>query len=118
MASIFTTEPPGVLMSAGLNTLKKSNLMIQSFDDVETEHLFHHEKSRVFGNIARIALRKLIQMNQARSLQDLSIPPGNRLEALKGKLTGFHSIRINDQWRITFRWTENGPANVKIIDYH
>ena len=92
--------------------------MIQSFADKETEQLFHHEKSRAFGNIARIALRKLIQMNQARTLHDLSVPPGNRLEAMKGALEGFHSIRINDQWRITFRWTENGPDTVQIVDYH
>ena len=63
-------------------------------------------------------MRKLIQMNQAGTLDDLKVPPGNRLEALKGQLAGFHSIRINDQWRIVFRWTTAGPADVKIIDYH
>ncbi|NBB79559.1 MAG: plasmid maintenance system killer [Verrucomicrobia bacterium] len=92
--------------------------MIQSFSDDDTAHLFREEKSRRFGNIARVALRKLIQMNQAKVLQDLAVPPGNRLEALQGDLTGYHSIRINDRWRITFRWTENGPAEVKIVDYH
>jgi proteic killer suppression protein len=92
--------------------------MIQSFSDRDTEELFRCERNRRFNNIARIALRKLIQMNQAGTFDDLKVPPGNRLEALKGQLAGFHSIRINDQWRIVFRWTTAGPADVKIIDYH
>ena len=92
--------------------------MIKSFADTETEHLFHTEKSRRYGAIARVALRKLIQMNRARVLQDLAVPPGNRLEALKGDLSGFYSIRINQQWRITFRWTNHGPSDVGIVDYH
>ena len=92
--------------------------MIQSFADTDTKELFQSETSRRFGNIARVALRKLIQMNQAMVLQDLAVPPGNRLEALKGDLAGYHSIRINDQWRITFLWTDHGPAEVKIVDYH
>ena len=92
--------------------------MIQSFADSETEVLFREEKSRIYGNFARVALRKLIQMNQANVLQDLSVPPGNRLEPLHGDLAGYHSVRINDRWRIIFRWTENGPAEVKIVDYH
>lgn len=65
-----------------------------------------------------MALRKLRLLNQARSLTDLRVPPGNRLEALKGNLEGQHSIRINDQWRICFVWSEGGPRNVEIIDYH
>lgn len=92
--------------------------MIQSFADRHTEELFHKEMSRRFSAIARVALRKLIQMNRARVLQDLAVPPGNRLEGLKGDREGFHSIRINDQWRITFRWTEQGPAEVAIVEYH
>jgi proteic killer suppression protein len=92
--------------------------VIQSFADDETENLFQKEKSRRFGNIARVALRKLIQLNQAIYIQDLAVPPGNHLEALHGNLKGFYSIRINDQWRITFRWTENGPSEVSIADYH
>jgi proteic killer suppression protein len=63
-------------------------------------------------------LRKLIQLNRARKIEDLAVPPGNRLEALKGDRAGFHSIRINQQLRIVFRWTESGPADVQIIDYH
>ena len=92
--------------------------MIQSFSDKDTEELFLRESNRRFNVIARVALRKLIQMNRARYLQDLAIPPGNRLEALKGNLAGYHSIRINDQWRIVFAWSDQGPAEVRICDYH
>ena len=92
--------------------------MIQSFADKETEKLFHTESSRRFSAIARVVLRKLIQMNRARVLQDLAVPPGNRLESLRGKSSGLHSIRINDQWRIVFRWTNDGPTEVAIRDYH
>ena len=92
--------------------------MIQSFADKETENFFHSESSRRFSAIARGVLRKLIQMNRARVLQDLAVPPGNRLETLRGKFSGLHSIRINDQWRIVFRWTDDGPAEVAIRDYH
>jgi proteic killer suppression protein len=92
--------------------------MIQSFSDKDTEELFHREDNRRFRSISRVALRKLIQMNRARFLQDLAVPPGNRLEALKGNLVGYHSIRINDQWRIVFLWNELGPDKVRICDYH
>ena len=92
--------------------------MIQSFSDKETERLFTTESSRRFASIARIALRKLFQMNHAAVLDDLAVPPGNRLEALKGRLSGYYSIRVNDQWRIVFRWTTSGPAEVAIVDYH
>ena len=92
--------------------------MIQSFADRDSEELFHKESNRRFAAIGRVALRKMIQMNQASMLQDFSVPPGNRLELLKGDLAGMHSIRINRQWRILFRWTESGPAEVAIVDYH
>ena len=92
--------------------------MIQSFADHDTEELFRRESNRRHAAISRVALRKLIQMNRARALHDLAVPPGNRLEALKGDLAGHHSIRVNDQWRIVFVWTESGPANVSIHDYH
>ena len=92
--------------------------MIQSFSDKDTEELFNSEKNRRFSAIARVALRKLIQMNQARALFDLAVPPGNRLEPLKGDWAGYHSIRINDQWRIVFRWTDSGLEQVAIVDYH
>lgn len=91
--------------------------MIQSFSDRDTETLFQTETHRRFAAIARVA-RKLIQLNQAGSLDDLTVPPGNRLELLKGRLAGYHSIRINDQWRIVFRWSGTGPAAVAIVDYH
>ena len=92
--------------------------MIQSFADRETERFFHTEKSRRHQSVDRVAMRKLIQLNHAMRLGDLSVPPGNRLEPLKGKLDGYHSIRINRQWRITFRWTPQGPSEVEICDYH
>jgi len=92
--------------------------MIQSFADEDTKELFLKEKNRRFHAMARIALRKLIQMNRAGKIDDLAIPPGNRLEALQGNRAEFHSIRINQQWRIVFRWTAQGPADVAIVDYH
>lgn len=92
--------------------------MIQSFADADTEQLFREEKNRRFKSVGRVALRKLIQMNRAGRLSDLAVPPGNRLEALKGNLAGLHSICINRQWRIVFRWTDQGPAEVRITDYH
>jgi toxin HigB-1 len=70
------------------------------------------------ANLAKVARRKLIMVDAAAFLEALNSPPGNRLEALKGDLAGKHSIRINDQWRIVFRWTEAGPEDVEIIDYH
>lgn len=92
--------------------------MIQSFSDPDTEQLFREEKNRRFTSIGRVALRKLIQMNRANRLDDLAVPPGNRLKLLRGNHAGFYSIRINDQWRILFRWTKEGPAAVAIADYH
>lgn len=68
--------------------------------------------------VAPVARRKLVMLNNATSLTDLLSPPGNRLEALRGDLAGRHSIRINDQWRIVFRWTADGPVDVEIVDYH
>lgn len=70
------------------------------------------------SDLAGAARRKLIMVNNATRLSDLLSPPGNRLEALRGSLAGRHSIRVNDQWRIVFRWAENGPENVEIVDYH
>lgn len=68
--------------------------------------------------LAKVAQRKLVQLNNAEALSDLAVPPGNRLEALKGNLIGQHSIRINDQWRIVFRWSAAGPQDVEIVDSH
>ena len=93
--------------------------MIRDFADRETEGIWSGVRSRRLpSDIQQIALRKLRLLNQARELADLRIPPGNRLEALKGDRSGQFSIRINDQWRICFIWTEGGPAHVEIVDYH
>jgi len=92
--------------------------MIHSFSDSDTEQLFRTERNRRFSQISRIAARKLTALHSAEALSDLLVPPGNRLEALKGKGSGWHSIRINDQWRIIFRWTEKGTSDVAIADYH
>ena len=70
------------------------------------------------ADLLKVARRKLVQLNGAEALDDLAIPPGNKLEALKGDLRGKHSIRVNGQWRIVFRWTDAGPEDVEIIDYH
>ena len=92
--------------------------MIRDFADKETQFLFEKGHSRRFASIARVALRKLIQLNQAVRLSDLAVPPGNRLKALSGQRSGLHAIRINDRWRIVFKWTESGPDQVEIADYH
>jgi proteic killer suppression protein len=68
--------------------------------------------------VARVVARKLDMLDYATELRDLRSPPGNRLEALKGRLAGFHSIRVNDQWRVIFRWSESGPEDVDVVDYH
>ena len=93
--------------------------MILNFANKETERIWHGETSqRLPISIQAIARRKLRMINNARRLDDLRIPPANRLEALKGDLKGQHSIRINDQWRICFRWIDAGVADVRIVDYH
>ncbi|ACV08430.1 type II toxin-antitoxin system RelE/ParE family toxin [Jonesia denitrificans] len=93
--------------------------MIRSFGDKETERLWRRERVRsIDPRIHRVALRKLRQVGSAESIEDLRVPPGNRLEALKGNRSGQHSIRINDQWRICFVWTAAGPEEVQIVDYH
>jgi proteic killer suppression protein len=93
-------------------------MAIQSFRCRDTEELFLTGTNQRFGNIARVALRKLDYLNAAAVLSDLRAPPGNYLEALKRDRTGQHSIRINDQWRFCFVWTPAGPADVEICDYH
>ncbi|MEX1009893.1 MAG: type II toxin-antitoxin system RelE/ParE family toxin [Chthoniobacterales bacterium] len=91
--------------------------MIVSFADEDTKELLRTENSRRFAQIARVALRKLMAVDAAEQLSDLAVPPRNRLESLKGRAAGRHSIRINDQWRIVFRWTAQGPSDVAITDY-
>ena len=92
--------------------------MIRSFKGDNTEALFNDVAVPRFRAIERVARRKLLYLHRARSLQDLAVPPGNRLEMLKGNRRGQHSIRINDQWRLCFRWVDNGPHDVQIVDYH
>ena len=93
--------------------------MIRSFACPETERLFNDETSRRLPTqIQRAARRKLLLLHQARRLEDLRAPPGNRLEALKSDRNGQHSIRINDQWRICFRWEAGDAYGVEIVDYH
>jgi len=92
--------------------------VIRSFRSKATEALFNDEDVARFRAIERSARRKLLYLHRARLLQDLRVPPGNQLEALKGDRKGQHSIRINDQWRICFRWIEGGPHDVEIVDYH
>ena len=94
---------------------------IQSFSDRAAQELFETGKARKkigWSNIRKVVLRKLDMQHYAHKLDDLRSPPGNHLELLKGNLEGFYSIRINEQWRVIFDWTESGPANVEIIDYH
>ena len=93
--------------------------MIRAFADRETERIWAGERSRRLPpDIQDTALRKLRLISAARRLDDLRIPPGNRLEALKGDRSGQRSIRINDQWRICFTWKEDGAHDVEIVDYH
>ena len=92
--------------------------MIKSFAEKETRKLFETGRSRRWNSIARGAVRKLVQIDSVTSLDELNVPPGNRLEALKGDRVGLHSIRISDQWRICFRWGTDGVYDVEIVDYH
>jgi toxin HigB-1 len=94
---------------------------IQGFANPDVERFFRRgiiPRRAGWAAAAKVALRKLDMLDYAEALSDLSSPPGNRLEALKGELQGLHSIRINDQWRVVFRWTAAGPTEVDIKDYH
>ncbi len=93
--------------------------MIRSFRDKESEKLFRRERSRAIpGNLRNVTLRKLLILDAAESLEDLRVPPGNRLEKLKGDRAGQHSIRINDRYRICFSWRNAGADAVEVVDYH
>lgn len=91
---------------------------IRSFKCRDTENLFNGRRVKRFVSIEAVAMRKLAMLNRAGRLDDMKVPPGNRLEALKGDRRGQYSIRINDQFRICFEWTAIGPMNVEIVDYH
>ncbi len=93
-------------------------MAIRSFRDSETRRLFEDEPIRRFAAIARQARRKLAYLDAAARIEDLRIPPGNRLEALKGNRVGTWSIRVNDQWRVCFRWAEGHAEDVELVDYH
>ena len=92
--------------------------MIQSFRCTKTQALFETGRSKRFRRIMKVATRRLAQLDAAETVAFLRSPPGNRLERLGGKRTGQYSVRINDQWRVCFRWTRSGPADVEIVDYH
>ena len=96
--------------------------MIVSFGDKATEALYHGRSTkdtrRLPVDVRRVAVRKLDMINAAAAPQDLQSPPGNRLEVLRGTLRGFFSVRINDQWRIVFRWEQSDASDVRIVDYH
>lgn len=96
--------------------------MIVSFGDAATEDLYHGRHTsrvrRLPMDVVAVVLRKLDMLRAARQLQDLRSPPGNRLEALRGNYAGYYSIRVNDQWRLVFRWESDGAHDVSLIDYH
>ena len=96
--------------------------MIESFGNRLAEDLFDDKRSNVVRRfptgLVRAARRQLMYLHDAAELQDLRVPPGNRLEALKGELSGFYSIRINEQWRVVFRWKDGNAYDVQILDYH
>ena len=92
--------------------------MICSFSCADTKALFESRTVARFRNIERVVRRKLLQIHAATELASLRIPPGNRLESLKGNRKGQHSIRVNDQWRICFKWKSDGAHDVEIVDYH
>jgi toxin HigB-1 len=93
--------------------------VIRNFKDKETQKIFERQRSRKLpSDIQQVALRKLRMLNRAETLQDLRVPPANRLERLMGNRDGQYSIRINDQWRICFEWQDGDSLNVEIVDYH
>jgi proteic killer suppression protein len=114
IASGLTGEPTAPVIGIAGAT----NRNLQAVSDRRNQALFRDERVRQFGRIARVAKRKLEAVNAAGRLEDLTIPPSNRLEKLEGNLRDFHSIRVNDQWRVIFKWINGEPHEVRIVDYH
>jgi len=103
----------------GNNAIRYAENVLQSFNDRDSEHVWRRQRVRKFDeSVQRAALRKLLILDAAEILGDLRVPPGNRLEKLRGRRSGQYSIRVNQQWRICFRWTKAGPENVEIVDHH
>ncbi|WP_335989775.1 type II toxin-antitoxin system RelE/ParE family toxin [Glycomyces sp. MUSA5-2] len=93
--------------------------MLRSFADKEAERIWERKRSKKFNDATqRSARKKLLILDAAETIEDLRVPPGNHLEKLKGDREGQHSIRVNQQWRLCFRWTDAGPEGVEIVDYH
>ena len=113
------SKPAGGRGLTSHDASRYSGGVIRSFRESATELLWSRKRSQSFDpRIERVALRKLVLLDAAETLEDLRVPPGNRLEALRGDRAGQYSIRINQQWRICFTWTDAGPADVEILDYH
>ena len=107
-----------VITPCVIHATRYYDAVIVSFRDGDTESLARGRRARRFQAIETVARRKLRQLEIAGRLDDLRVPPGNRLEALRGDRAGQHAIRINDRYRVCFRWSEGGPADVEIVDYH
>lgn len=104
---------------AALNGFRYASSVIRSFRDSETQKIFERSRSRRFSaGVQKLALRKLLVVDAAESLDDLRVPPGNRLQKLKGSREGQHSVRVNDQWRVCFVWKDGDAHGVEVVDYH
>ena len=110
---------PALITCCVNNASRYHKSVLRSFRDKDTEAIWRRQRSRrLDGPVQRIAWRKLAMLDAAETLTDLLVPPGNRLEKLTGDRAGQHSIRINQQWRVCFAWTDAGPEDVEIVDYH
>ena len=109
---------PEAIPFYGILCTSYNKILIRSFRCRKTEALFQDQSVPTFQAIERVGRRKLLYIHAAMRLEDLRVPPGNRLEALKGDRSGQHSIRINDQWRICFVWRDSEAYDVEIVDYH
>ena len=119
LAGVIFRNAPVIRKYLLLSIVSGYNSMLASFGDKETERIYRGDVSRKFPfEIQRVARRKLIMLHSAVQVSDLKIPPGNKLEKLKGNLSDFHSIRINEKWRILFIWKSGKAQRVKIADYH